>query len=147
MAVEIREPQMIDEWEAYFDVRWNVLRAPWNQLKGSEQDEFEKEAYHLMAIEGKGVLSVGRIHLPQPFVAQVRYMATVPDARGKGLGTRILQSLEEYVLGKDAKKIVLNARDEFRGFYEKRGYHFIGEGETLFGSVKHSKMEKEIKNE
>ena len=109
MALEIRQPELLDEWEKYYDLRWRVLRASWSQPRGSEQDEFEREAYHLMALEEGKVLSVGRIHLIAPRIAQVRYMATAFDARGKGLGTRILQGLETYAREVQVIAIFLNA--------------------------------------
>jgi N-acetylglutamate synthase-like GNAT family acetyltransferase len=144
MSIEIRQPDHISEWAAYYDLRWEILRKPWNQPRGSEQDEFEKEACHVMAIgEGK-VLGVGRIHLPTHLKAQVRYMATAPEARGRGIGTSILQQLEKYAREVQAHTIVLNARAGVLGFYQKSGYEVVEKGEILFGSVEHWKMQKDL---
>lgn len=35
----IKSPQTRDEFFAYYDLRWQILLAPWNQPKGSEQDD------------------------------------------------------------------------------------------------------------
>ena len=35
----IRSPSQTSEYNAYYSLRWQVLRAPWKQAKGSEKDE------------------------------------------------------------------------------------------------------------
>ena len=40
--------------------------------------------------------------------------------------------------------IVLNARDKVLGFYEQLGYRFVEAGPTMFGTIKHSKLEKRL---
>jgi len=45
--------------------------------------------------------------------------------------------LEAEALRRGARKIVLNARDNAVEFYRKRGYAIVGEGETLFGVIRH----------
>ena len=41
-------PSIDAEWQAYFDLRWQVLRAPWNQPRGSEQDGLEDTSEHAL---------------------------------------------------------------------------------------------------
>ena len=72
MALEIRPPQNSEEWRKYYETRWQVLRAPWKQPRGSEQDNLEAQAYHIIALESTIPLGVGRIHLNTPTEAQVR---------------------------------------------------------------------------
>jgi predicted GNAT family N-acyltransferase len=43
-----------------------------------------------------------------------------------------------------AKKVVLNARDHVTEFYARHGYAAVGEGETLFGVVRHVRMAKAL---
>src|SRR5437764_2153978 len=80
-------PQSQGEWDGYFDLRWRVLRAPWQQPRGSEKDDIEAESQHLM-IAGKDSrpLAIGRLHFNTPAEAQVRFMAVDPSAQGHGLG-------------------------------------------------------------
>ena len=74
-------------------------------------------------------------------------MATEEDCRGLGVGRVIINKLEELARARGIKRIVLNARDNVVGFYLRFGYTVIGPGPTLFGKVKHSKMEKRLQNE
>ena len=45
----IRPPAGEEEWDEYFRFRWRWLREPWGQPPGSERDEHEKQAHHLLA--------------------------------------------------------------------------------------------------
>jgi hypothetical protein len=44
--MEIRSPETVEEFMQYYELRWRLLRKPWNQPKGSEKDEKEDEAFH-----------------------------------------------------------------------------------------------------
>jgi hypothetical protein len=52
------------------------------------------------------------------------------------------EALEAEARGHGAPKIVLNARYNAVEFYRKRGYGIIGDGETLFGVIRHVRIEK-----
>src|SRR6266699_2981788 len=93
----LAEPRTVQEWESYFDLRWRVLREPWDQPRGTERDDLDAESFHLMLRDSSGaVVAVGRLHLNSPFEGQVRYMAVDESCRGHGLGSRILSVLEDH---------------------------------------------------
>ena len=86
-----RSPRTPAEWENYFDLRWRVLRAPWNQPRGSEKDDRETDSEHLMIVgPDSSALAVGRLHFNTPTEAQVRFMigACVVAARNAPIPTR-----------------------------------------------------------
>src|SRR5213080_1279107 len=88
-------PKSPSEWDAYFDLRWRILRQPWGQPRGSERDSMDDSAFHLLLTDPAGkALACGRLHLSAFGEAQVRYMAVDEHARGCGYGHRILQGLE-----------------------------------------------------
>ena len=141
-----RSPASPAEWDAYFDLRWRLLRHPWGQPRGSERDSLEDSAIHLLATDDTGrALACGRLHLNSPTEAQVRYMAVDDSVQGQGYGSAILAGLEAEAKRFGALRIVLNARDNAIKFYEKHGYTVIQEAETLFGVVRHVKMGKPIR--
>jgi predicted GNAT family N-acyltransferase len=143
--MEVKSPQSADELARYYDLRWQVLRAPWGAPRGSERDELDGSATHAMIAGGDGqMLAVGRLHLNSPQEAQIRYMAVAEPARRQGLGGRIVAFLEAAARTAGAEVIVLNARDEVVGFYAALGYEVIGAGPTMFGTVTHSKMQKRL---
>ena len=144
-GLELRTPRSSAEWDRYFDLRWRVLRAPWNQPRGSERDDRENDSRHLALWDPAGVpLAVGRIHLMSPTEAQVRYMAVDPGSGGRGLGGRILAGLEHAALELGAARVILNARELARPFYERHGYVVVAPAETMFGSIVHWRMEKRL---
>ena len=146
--LQISKPETPQQWGEYFDLRWRVLRAPWDQPRGSEKDEFDEIADHVAVRDQEGrLLGVGRLHLNNEKEAQIRYMATEEDCRGLGVGRVIIKKLEELARARGVERIVLNARDNVLGFYQRFGYTVIGPGPTLFGKVKHSKMEKRLQDE
>ncbi len=141
----ITQPKTPKEFEKYYDLRWRILRAPWNQPKGSEKDDKEETAIHMMVCESKGIpVGIGRIHLNSNDEAQIRYMAVEENQRGKGIGALVLAELEGKAKEKGAKYIIMNARNSAVKFYEKRGYKVIKQSHTLFGSISHFEMRKEI---
>src|SRR4051812_6714465 len=140
---QVVEPSSEADWSGYFDLRWRVLRQPWDQPRGSERDLDDSSAYHLMVRDpADAVVAVGRLHFNSKDRAQVRYMAVDPDCRGKKLGGRVLSALEARAWLKGASEVVLNAREAAIPFYIRYGYEVIGPADTLFGSVSHVQMRK-----
>jgi len=138
-------PQTEDEFTRYYELRWQVLRAPWGQPRGSERDELEDAAEHAVIFGDDGrALAVGRLHFNSSKEAQIRYMAVDPQARGRGLGRQIVEYLEAIAIERGAARIVLNAREEVMGFYAKLGYEVVSAGPTLFGAVRHRRMSKQL---
>src|SRR3989344_1159672 len=110
--VDIREPRTAREFEQYYDLRFRLLREPWNQQRGSEKDCFEDVAIHAIALQGDQIVGGGRLHLISNGEAQVRYMTTSKDFQGKGIGKSILTYLEMRASDYSVRSIVLNARED-----------------------------------
>ena len=142
----IRSPHTSEEWQAYYHFRWQQLRAPWSQPEGSEKDELEQTAKHCFAIDQTGgdVIACGRLHSLNTQTGQIRYMAVTPDQRRRGLGKAILQTLEAIAVESGMSCIILHAREQAVSFYEYQGYSIVEPSHTLFGSIKHVKMEKTL---
>jgi ribosomal protein S18 acetylase RimI-like enzyme len=144
-ALALIQPEAEADWTAYFDLRWRVLRQPWNQPRGSERDDSDASSCHLMLRAADGsARAVGRLHLNSPREAQVRYMAVDPAFQGQGLGSRILRNLEARARALAASDMVLNAREDAIAFYIRHGYAVSGPAHTLFGQVRHERMRKAL---
>lgn len=141
----LAEPLSTNELEEYFELRWRILRAPWNQPRGSERDEFDGSGHHVCARDSAGkLIGVGRVHQKSPSEARIRYMATKESCRGRGVGRAIADRLEWIAAKRGASKITMNARTPAVPFYERLGYRIVGEGPTLFGEIAHKRMEKHL---
>ena len=52
MGIEIRSPKTDKEWVEYYDLRYRVLRQPWNQPIGSERNEGDASEQHFALYKG-----------------------------------------------------------------------------------------------
>ncbi len=141
---EVSSPQSSEDWQAYYQLRWQVLRAPWDQPRGSEQDDLEQEAEHRFIKNNDGeVLGVARLHFNDHQQAQVRYMAVAEGHRGHHLGSRLLHELEIVAWTQQAQELVLFARERALSFYERHGYEVVEKAHLAYGDVQHWKMVKQ----
>jgi N-acetylglutamate synthase-like GNAT family acetyltransferase len=142
--MEIKTPQTDAEWKAYYALRFNVLREPWNQPLGSEVLADEDQAIHAIAAEGEEVHGVARMHESSPNQGQVRCVAIATAAQGKGIGKAIMAYLEDQAKAKGWTEIVLEARENAVPFYRAIGYSIVAESYLLFGEIQHYRMSKTL---
>ncbi len=142
-----RAPKNKAELEQYYNLRWKILREPWQQPIGSERDDLETQSYHRVIVDDKdNIVGVGRLHKYSQEKAQIRYMAISDEYRGKGLGKLLVNELEQVAAQSGAKVIALNARDDAIGFYQQLDYVDEGYAHTLYDEVSHNKMAKIIES-
>jgi ribosomal protein S18 acetylase RimI-like enzyme len=141
----IIQPESKQDFDRYYDLRWKLLREPLKQPKGSERDELEERALHIMACRWDRVpVAVGRAHFNTDIEAQIGYVAVEPRFQETGLESAVLKNLEDEVRHLGAKYVVLQSRDTAVSFYEKQGYKIVSQSYTLFESVPHFLMRKEF---
>jgi len=141
--MKIISPTQAHEWKAYFQLRFDVLREPWNQPAGSEVLGDEDQAIHAMAVEGNEALGVARMHASAPGQGQVRCVAVAKGQQGKGIGKAIMIYLEDIARKKAGTK-----------FYWKPvkmlcplsalGYEIQKESYLLFNEIQHYTMTKSL---
>ncbi|SEA05070.1 bifunctional GNAT family N-acetyltransferase/hotdog fold thioesterase [Alkalimonas amylolytica] len=144
MAIRMHIPRNDADWQAYYQFRWQQLRAPWQQPLGSERDELEHQSHHRMLMDGDRLIGVGRLHQLDDGKAQVRYMAVDPAYQRQQLGARLLTELEQQALVLGCTEVVLNARDTALGFYQRLGYSMQQEAPSQFG-IAHYRMHRYLR--
>lgn len=140
--MQLKQPETREEFEQYYDLRWRILRKPWGEPAGSEQDQEEDEAYHIMAVENDRVVGIARLQFTDENNAQLRYMAVEPEFQGKGIGQQIVKHMEDYARQQSASRLFLHARENAVGFYLALGYAILESSYLLFGTIQHYKMIK-----
>ena len=141
--MEIQQPKTKSDFEKYFEFRWRMLRNPWEQPPGSEQDELEHESFHTMVVDDtESVIAVGRVHFLSDSVAQIRYMAVAEHRQHQGLGRLVVDTLEQYVRSHGRHTVMLHARENALGFYQRQGYQTIRKSHVLYKSIQHYEMRK-----
>lgn len=143
--VQILSPESREDFARYYELRWRLLREPWQQPRGSERDALENQSLHLMAcVDAATPVGVARLHFNSVTEAQIRYMAVDTAFRGQGIGRALLQALELRARARGAGLIVLQAREAAAGFYQQAGYEIVGASQRLFGTIPHLAMRKLI---
>ncbi len=144
----LTDPYAENREEDYFLLRWEVLRKPWNQPKGTERDELELKSIHRMIVNDIGlVVATGRLQLNDPKTGQIRYMAVHPHYRGMGLGRVIMEELEGLAVDAGLEKLILQARENALSFYQACGFVNVMQTFLLYESIRHYLMEKHISTE
>lgn len=143
--IQIIEPQSLQEFEAYYLVRYNVLRKPWNQPMGSEKDNQEAESIHAMAVnENNEVLGVCRLQYNSKTEAQLRFMGIVEEAQGLGIGRLLIDYMELKAKNHGTTTMILQARENAVDFYKKCGYSVKEKTFLLWNIIQHYLMTKEL---
>ncbi len=73
---------------------------------------------------------------------RVRGMATAPEARGRGLGTAVLDALVGHATAHGARRVWCNVRTPARSLYERAGFRAVSEEFELPEIGPHLKMER-----
>ena len=142
---QLKTPETPQEFEEYYNVRYEVLRKPWNQPKGSEKDDLEEKSIHRMFVdENNKVVANARMHFNNDKEAQVRYLAVSETCRGAGLGTKLMEEMEKVAKEKGAEEMLVVSRETAIPFYLKNGYNVTKDSHTLFGEIKHKEMRKAL---
>jgi len=142
-----KAPQSFEEYEAYYQFRWEMLRKSLGQPLGSEQDGLEEQSFHRMILDNNNqILAIGRLHQVNQYQAQIRYMAVAPNSQGQGLGRQIITAIEGLAKQLGVKEILLNARATAIGFYQKCAYENQGFSHLLFDEIKHFTLLKKLTN-
>lgn len=71
----LRVPQTEEELERYYQFRWEMLRKPLHQPKGSERDAWDAMAHHQMVVDEQGnLVAVGRLYINADNEASIRFI-------------------------------------------------------------------------
>jgi len=143
--MQIISPVTASDFQKYYQLRYEVLRAPWGQPPGSERAPDDDTATHaLMLNSNQEAVGVCRLHLQTSTEAQIRFMAINPNYQGRGLGRQLLLYAEEKARRVGAAFITLQAREIAVPFYESCGYVITEKTHLLFGEIQHYKMRKDL---
>jgi len=144
MGIIIRQPEIDLEWDAYYDLRFRVLREPLNQPIGSERNEGDAAGIHFALYDNSLIKAIARLDQASETTSQVRFVAVEMDSHGKGYGREIMEATEQKSKEQGNTKMILHARDYAVDFYMKLGYQLIEPSYKLFDVLQHFLMEKEL---
>jgi GNAT superfamily N-acetyltransferase len=140
----VEQPSTKKDFEMYNHLRYEVLRKPWGQPRGSETNETDSASIHAFIKENNMAIACARIIFINIETAQIRTMAVHPDYQGKGLGKLVIGYLEDIAKKNNHSTIILHARENAVKFYENCGYSVKEISYLLFGEIQHYLMKKII---
>src|ERR1043165_3206054 len=96
MSYTVKFANSAEELKAILDLRYEILRKPWNQSAATATDEREGDAVNAYINDENGkILGCARLQENADKVGQIRFMAVRDDQQGKGLGKLLVRALEE----------------------------------------------------
>jgi predicted GNAT family N-acyltransferase len=131
------------EYAQEIDRRWRVLRKPLGLQREAVAFPFEAESLHLVAIEAGRVVGCVLFHPEGTSTGRLFQMAVEPDRQGTGLGTRLVQTLEDELIRRGFREVTLHARDTAVGFYAELGYEPSGSPYVEVG-IPHQNMRRDL---
>jgi predicted GNAT family N-acyltransferase len=144
MNIEIRTPASQQEWNAYYDLRYRILRAPLDQPLGSELNEQDSEGVHFALYDQNILKAIARLDQAEESISQVRFVAVEANSQGKGYGRQIMLATENEAIKRGDTKMILHARDYAVDFYLKLDYEIVEKSYLLFDVLQHFLMDKKL---
>jgi N-acetylglutamate synthase-like GNAT family acetyltransferase len=142
----VKQASSKNEIEAIIQLRYKILRQPWNKSIETATDELEMESVNAFISNPTGeVIACGRLQNNGLGVGQIRYMAVDENFQGQGLGKVICHFLETKAIEMGLTQIELQARENAVGFYKSLGYSIKEKSFILWDIIQHYLMVKDIK--
>ena len=141
----IRSPKTKEEYNLMSDLKWRVLREPWDQPRESGKFIDIKNGYQLIAIVEDEIIGTAHYKKINDTVAIVKDVVVKKKYRRRGVARNLMEALEITASKQGLNYLVLQAREGTITIFKKLGYDSVGEGPLLFGIMKQEKMTKKIR--
>lgn len=142
---QVRLAQLERERQAAFAVRWEVFVQEQGVPLEEELDSYDAEALHFIAEYSatKEIVATARLIHKEPGIGKVGRVAVRKAYRGRGVGTKIMQFIENFATERNFRQLMLDAQLQAIPFYEKLGY--TAEGDIfLDAGIEHRRMIKQL---
>ena len=141
--VSVKLVETESELEAAMTLRFRVFVSEQSVPPEEEVDQADAEASHIIALYQGQVRGTGRLVRRAAEIVQIGRMAVDRDCRRQGIGSRILEYLEEVARSQGMRHCVLHAQEHVKGFYAAHGYQEYGDV-FLEANISHIEMWKEL---
>ena len=144
--VKITSPSTREEFKAYYDLRYKVLREPWGMQRGTEKDDFEPISEHYMAVDDKtgDILGVVKLFEKEPGIGWFSHLAVKESQQHKGIGKQLLTFIEGKARERGFKALGCLSRLNTTAFFEKEGYKVAGLPVHYLGTTQVVWMQKSL---
>lgn len=139
-AYTTREARLPDELPAICDIRRTVFIEEQQIPANLEWDGLDADCRHVLAFSQSGeAVGTGRLLAN----GRIGRMAVLPDWRGRGVGTAILDALLQLARCDGHPRVILHAQRAVARFYRNAGFMETGEV-FMEAGIEHVPMEKNL---
>ncbi|AKS37668.1 acetyltransferase [Anoxybacillus gonensis] len=128
-------------WRDALIVRRAVFIDEQGVSEEEEIDAFEQTSIHFVLYDDDKPIAAGRFRTIDD-VGKIERICVLPAYRGRGLGKRIMEAIEQYAT-KHVTKVKLNAQTHAEPFYKQLGYETVSDV-FLDAGIPHVTMVKTI---
>lgn len=139
---QVRETHDDAELRAAVALRHAVFVEEQGISPHDEDDGRDADAVHLIAVEGSDVVATCRL-LREGRTVKLSRLAVAPEARRRGLASRLLAAAELRAHELGGRRIALAAQTYAVGLYERAGYTARGE-RFVDAGIEHLTMDKAL---
>lgn len=132
-----------EEKELAFSIRRKVFVEEQGIPLHLEIDEHDATATHFIILEDETPIAAARLRETELNVGKVERVCVLPEHRGKHLGVRVMEALENHAKNLGWNKLKLHAQSYAVPFYEKLRY-IVTSPEFIDAGIPHRAMEKEL---
>jgi predicted GNAT family N-acyltransferase len=141
-VTEVRPARGRAELAAALALRHAVFVVEQHVPMAEEQDDRDRDALHLVAVEDGRVVATCRLVRDGDTVKLGR-MAVAPGARRRGIASALLAESETRARAIGARRIALAAQTAALALYERAGYTARG-GRFLDAGIEHVMMDRRL---
>lgn len=144
--ITIISPKTRDDFKAYYELRYKVLRESWGLQRGTEKDDFEPISDHYMAVDDSTGEIVGVVKLfeKEPGIGWFSHLAVKDSRQREGIGKMLLTFVEGKAREKGFTALGCLSRLNTTAFFEKEGYKVVGLPVHYLGTTQVVWMEKTL---
>lgn len=134
-------PEAFTEMQA---IRTIVFHKEQGVDQALEFDGLDNIAEHLLAYLDNQPAGTARIRYLDSQTAKIERLAVLSNARGKGIGKKLMEKALDMAEQKAIQQVVVNAQEYVKGLYQQLGFEQVGEKFEEAG-IPHVKMLKKIR--
>ncbi|CEI84527.1 N-acetyltransferase [Oceanobacillus oncorhynchi subsp. incaldanensis] len=132
-----------EELQDVYHIRNEVFVDEQNVPSEEEIDEFDKTATHFIAYDEETPVAAARLRFTEDGYGKLERICVLKSQRGKSIGKKIMQKMEQEIIQQDFHKAKLNAQTHAQNFYQKLGYE-VTSGEFMDAGIPHVTMIKKL---
>jgi predicted GNAT family N-acyltransferase len=141
-VIEVRPVRDAAEVRAALDLRHEVFVVEQRVPVEEEYDAHDDTALHLVGVEDGRIVATARVVMDGE-TAKLGRVAVAPEARRRGIASRLIALGEAEARDRGAHRVALAAQTGALALYERAGYAGYG-GRFMEAGIEHLMMEKRL---